>query len=118
MLDRRRIDATDRQVEIDPAEYLKVWNDEAYDIGETGGRLVMVLEDDGAHAARSRLADDFDRINRTRPVVGEAVDVDVDGAGEGAGHRVSRRRLLTLRRGREQRENGDRRRHSNRLHGY
>jgi hypothetical protein len=70
VFDSRRIDAADREVEIDPAEYLDAGNDEPDQVGEPCRRFVMILQHDAAHPAGLRKPRRLDRVERSRPVVG------------------------------------------------
>src|SRR5882757_6013819 len=46
VLDRRRVDAADRQVQVDAAEYLETRRGLAGKIGQPRGGVVVVLEND------------------------------------------------------------------------
>jgi hypothetical protein len=49
----------------------------------------MILEHDGTHASRVRESRDFDRVDRSRAIIGSRVNVNVDGAGKQARVRSS-----------------------------
>ena len=56
VLDRRRVDSADRQVQIDAAEHLDARDERSGEIRVARRRFVMVLDDDRAHAAVARLS--------------------------------------------------------------
>ena len=87
VLDRRRIDPANGQVEVDPAEDLDAGHRLADDVGQARGGLVVVLEHDRPHAASLRKAGGVDTVERPGPAVGKGVDVDVDGPAEGVRQR-------------------------------
>ena len=82
MFDRGRVHAADGEVQIDAAEHFDARHFLADDLREASGRVVVVLEDDRAHAAVAGELRGIDGVHRSRGVVGRGVNVDVDGAGE------------------------------------
>ena len=84
VLDRGRVDAADREVQVDSAEDFDARDQLAHHVDQTGGRLVVILEDDRAHAPRLRKLRDFNPVDRPRTIVGKAMDVDVDRSSERA----------------------------------
>src|SRR5262249_31905904 len=100
-------------VEIDPAEHLEPRRFLAREVREAGRRVVMILQDDRAHALRARLLRRVDAVDRPRHVVGIGVNVDVDCAAQHA-RAVIRDILLRKKRGAQ--HDGERRGGSQ--HGY
>jgi hypothetical protein len=80
VVDGSGIDTTDCQIQRDAAKYLQIRHHLSYEIGRSRGRLVMILEHDRAHPARLGELGDVDGMNRSRSIVGIAVDVNVDRA--------------------------------------
>ena len=82
VLDRGRVDAADRTVQRNAAQHLNPGSDPGNNPGKRGRRIVVVLQHDRAHASRLRQPGDLDGVNGARPIVGRAVDMDVDRPGE------------------------------------
>ena len=80
MLDSGRVHTADREIEIDAAEHLEPGRCLAREERQARGRIVVILEDEAAHAASVRELRHLDTVYRARHVVRVGMDVDVDGA--------------------------------------
>src|SRR4051812_19744374 len=82
VLDRRGVHAADGQVQVDAAEYLDARHFLPDNRGQAAGRVVVVLEDDPAHAVHAGELRSVDRVNGSWRVVGVSVNMDIDRAGQ------------------------------------
>src|SRR5580765_1672382 len=82
VFDCRWIHAANRQIQIETTEDLDARYLLADHVGEPGGRVVVILEDDRAHAVRARHHGRFHSIDRPLDVVGRSVHMNVDRARE------------------------------------
>ena len=80
-----RVHAADGEVEVDATEGENSGDLLLDEIGHIGGGLVVVLVDDGAHAAALRELGEVDGVDAARGGVGRSVGVNVDDAGERIG---------------------------------
>jgi hypothetical protein len=81
--DRFRIDSADRPIQVDAAENFDARHFLPNDVGQRGGRFVMILQHEATHAAFFRKSREVDGIDRARPAVGIAVRVNVNHTRQG-----------------------------------
>ena len=82
VFDRRGVHAADREIQIDAAEHFQTRRLFAREVREPRGRIVVILQNEAAHAFRARQLRDVDAVDGPRHVVGIGVNVDVDRSAE------------------------------------
>jgi hypothetical protein len=98
VLHRRGVDAADGAVEVHTPEDLDPRHQLADEEREARRGLVVVLEDDGTHAAGAGQHRHVHGVHRARPIVWQPMHVDVDGSRQRA-RDLSGHGRLTGRRG-------------------
>src|SRR5215813_12054153 len=74
----RGIDSTNGEVQVDSAEHFQTRYFLTDQICKSTRRIVVVLEDNSAHALRTCKLRHIERVNGPRPAVRIAVNVDID----------------------------------------
>src|SRR5262245_59702137 len=80
VLDGGCVHAANREIEVDSTEHLEPGRCLAREKRQAGGRIVVILEHEAAHAVRVRELRRLDTVDRAWHVVRVGMDVDVDGA--------------------------------------
>src|SRR5262252_5342573 len=74
----RGIDSTDGEIQVDSAQHFQTGYFLPDQVCQSTRRIVVVLEDNSAHALRTRKLRHIERVNGPRPAVRIAVNVDID----------------------------------------
>ena len=88
VVNRMRIHSADSQIKVDPAEDFQSGRLLSRKKGQTGGGIVMVLENNPSHSFSVRELRHFDAVHAARNAIRIGMDVNIDGPSEQSGNIV------------------------------